>query len=274
MKIKDESLSSLNKKGVYSITCDNGKRYIGSTKKSFLSRMNKHVSMLKINKHPTGHLQLAWNKYSSDLFTFDVLEVIENNEIVEVREAYWIEFYNSANREKGYNINPYPKKAPSSTKESREKIAETRRRRFASGEISLNEGNFKKGIQVWNKGRKYKSTEHLKVPKTMTEKLRMKYKNHLRNKMLPVEVYKDGTLLGVWKNHMELQEYSLSENNILPVESKYLGEMRRGKPRNFLSYARIKLAAKQDSSYKGLKFKYQTGPSTEQSVETIIEQKR
>lgn len=259
MKIIDESLSSLNKRGIYSITSDSGKRYIGSTKKSFLSRMNTHFGKLKCKHHPNEHLQLAWSKYGSESFTFEILEIIEDKEITEARETYWIAFYKSADRKYGYNINPYPDIAPSMGEESKDKIRETLKRRYKSGEIPLNEGNFKKGIQVWNKGKKYESTDHLKVPKTKTDKFMNKYKldsERRRREMSPVEVYKDGNLIGVWNNAIELSEYSMTIENNIPVNSRFKTAMRRGKPRNYLAKNHIQNACNTNTPYKGLTFKY------------------
>lgn len=266
MKIKDESLSSLNKKGIYSITSGKGKRYVGSTKKSFLSRMKTHLGKLNRKCHPNEHLQLAWSKYGSDTFKFEILEVVEDNEFTEERETYWIEQYKSAERDHGYNINPYPGKAPSLGEESKDKISKTLKRRYKNGEIPLNEGNFKKGIEVWNKGKKYKSTDHLKVPKTMTDKFLKKYENdriRLRNKMLPVEVYEGEKLIGIWKNTIELQEYSLTDKNTIPVNSKFKTKMRRGKPQKYLCSTHVHEACKNNTQYKGLKFKYKSGPIIE-----------
>lgn len=259
MKLKDENLSSLNKRGIYSITSDKGKRYIGSTKKSFLSRMKTHVAKLQCNWHQNEHLQNAWCKYGTDKFTFELLEVIEDKESTEERETYWIAFYKSADREYGYNINPYPDKAPSMGEESKDKIRQTLIRRYKAGEIPMNEGNFKKGIQVWNKGKKYKSTDHLKVPKTRTdkvvEKLRIQ-KEKSRAIMSAVEIYSNGEMIGIWANVMELEEYSLTDENILPIESRFKTEMRRGKPQKYLSHAHINKACKSNTPYKGLMFKY------------------
>ncbi len=267
MKIKDESLSSLNEKGIYSITHDSGKRYVGSTKKSFVSRMKTHVGKLQCSWHQNDHLQSAWNKYGTDSFTFEVLEVIEDNELVRDREEYWIKYHDAANRAYGYNINAHPDKSPILTPESIEKMRNTLKTRYANGEIPLNAGNFKKGIQVWNKGKKYKSTDHLKVPKTITEKFLNKYKNdreRRRSKMLPIEVYCGEKLIGIWDNAKVLEEYSLTAENTIPVNSKFKAEMRRGKPRQYLNAAHINIAYKTNTLYKGLIFKFKIpGPTTE-----------
>ena len=161
MKIHEESVKNLEFKGIYSITnIKNGKRYIGSTKKSFFSRFKTHFEKLRSNNHASKYLQDSWNKYTIDGFVFEILEIV--NENFEEREKHWISFYDCTNREKGYNINPNPQRSPSHNQEVKDKIAQTLREKYASGEIPLNSGNFKKGNPPWNKGKKYKSTDHLK----------------------------------------------------------------------------------------------------------------
>lgn len=160
MRIKEESLEYLYKKGIYSITNKNGKRYIGSTKQSFMSRFIMHAHKLRSGNHQNNHLQSAWKIDGIVGFTFEVLEVLEDR--FEEREKHWIEEYSSWDRSKGYNINRDPNIAPSHTRETRDKISATLRKRYASGEISLNKGNWEKGSPPWNKGTKYDSTAHLK----------------------------------------------------------------------------------------------------------------
>lgn len=84
--------------------------YIGQSK-HIKSRMLDHKNKLKNNKHiykngePTL-LQKAWNKYGEENFSFDFVEIC-NEEDLNAREEYWIDFYKS-NRTKygsGYNLN-------------------------------------------------------------------------------------------------------------------------------------------------------------------------
>jgi hypothetical protein len=163
MKIKEESIKNLHLKGIYSITSQDGKRYIGSTQKSFQGRLKTHFEKLRSSNHTNKYLQNSYNKYKDDYFIFEILEVLEED--FQEREKYWIDFYESWIDIKGYNLIKNPCKAPSSDEKSRKKISETLKRKFKSGELSLNSGNWIKGQKPWNKGKKYKSTEHLKVKK-------------------------------------------------------------------------------------------------------------
>lgn len=63
MLMKVDDLELLKKKGIYSITnVLNNKKYIGSTAKSFKSRLTQHLSKLRLQKHHCIHLQYAWTK--------------------------------------------------------------------------------------------------------------------------------------------------------------------------------------------------------------------
>ena len=62
-------LSDTDLTSVYCITNSvNGKRYIGSSAKSFKARWKCHINDLKRNCHYSKHLQSAWNKYGENNF--------------------------------------------------------------------------------------------------------------------------------------------------------------------------------------------------------------
>ena len=101
------------KSGIYKITnLVNGKVYIGSTN-DYLARFREHRTELKRNVHFNTHLQSAYNKYGVQNFKFEVIEFIENLEnlpltefkhLLEEREEFYIQLYESTDREKGYNV--------------------------------------------------------------------------------------------------------------------------------------------------------------------------
>lgn len=84
--------------------------YIGQSK-HIRHRILDHKYRLKQNKHiykngePTL-LQKAWNKYGEENFVFDYLEIC-NEEDLNEREEYWIDYYksNRAKHGSGYNLN-------------------------------------------------------------------------------------------------------------------------------------------------------------------------
>ena len=90
---------------IYKITnLVNGKVYIGQTSKTIEERFRHHkVDSNRKNKESYNYpLYRAFRKYGIDNFKIEEIEQCEIDNINE-REIYWIEFYNSFNKEKGYN---------------------------------------------------------------------------------------------------------------------------------------------------------------------------
>lgn len=93
----------MKKGGIYGIQNKlNGKWYIGQTT-DIHTRKNEHFSRLKHNKHTNKHLQSAFNKYGLNNFDFHILEEIEE-ELLDVQECFWIDFYKSDQEQFGYNL--------------------------------------------------------------------------------------------------------------------------------------------------------------------------
>lgn len=106
--------------GIYKITSIiDGKIYIGYSA-NIKKRIAYHKSHLSINKHNNTHLQSAWKMYSSDNFTFEIIEECSQDILCE-REHYWCQLLNTHDPNKGYNIVPtsnsdIPRKMAESTK--------------------------------------------------------------------------------------------------------------------------------------------------------------
>lgn len=92
------------KSGIYSIICAvNGKQYIGCSKNIY-SRINAHKSYLTNKKFRQDNFYFIedWNKYGSNAFNYKVLEYTTEN--LKDKECYYIELYNTIDKEKGYNL--------------------------------------------------------------------------------------------------------------------------------------------------------------------------
>lgn len=88
--------------GIYSITnIQNGKKYIGQTQ-DLSNREKVHFVRLKGGYHENRKLQNAVNKYGLENFKFEILERCDV-ELLDERECYYIDFYDSLNN--GYNLN-------------------------------------------------------------------------------------------------------------------------------------------------------------------------
>lgn len=90
--------------GIYKITNTiNGKVYIGQST-NLSTRWAVHKSKAK-NGHSNMYISNAINKYGPTLFTYEVIEECSKAELDE-KEKYWISYYDSTNRDKGYNQLP------------------------------------------------------------------------------------------------------------------------------------------------------------------------
>lgn len=77
----------------------NGKIYIGQTTRSLQVRKQEHYY-----KKDNTYFHLALQKYDEDTFIWSIIEQNIPNNLLNEREQYWIQYYNSNNREKGYNM--------------------------------------------------------------------------------------------------------------------------------------------------------------------------
>ena len=91
--------------GIYKITnTRNGKIYVGSSK-NLKERIWGHKCMLRKNNHHSKYLQNSYNLYGEEMFLFEIIEKCTKDNLL-IREQYWMDFYNSYNRENGYNSRP------------------------------------------------------------------------------------------------------------------------------------------------------------------------
>ena len=73
-----------------------GKVYIGQSCQTLEKRMHQHLSRAMTNYDPSNHFHNAIRKYGFLDFVFQVIEDnIISDEVLNEREKYWIEYYNS-----------------------------------------------------------------------------------------------------------------------------------------------------------------------------------
>lgn len=91
------------KSGIYKIKCTKNKKiYVGHSK-NIEKRIKHHINSLIRGNHDNSYLQNAFKKYGEEFFEFKILELCEHENIID-REYFWINYYNSSNNKKGFNI--------------------------------------------------------------------------------------------------------------------------------------------------------------------------
>ena len=77
--------------GIYRIVCvPTGKFYIGSAV-NLRKRYSDHFTALRHNTHFNPKMQHAFNKYTEQSFTFEVLEIVLIPEMLTMREQYYFD---------------------------------------------------------------------------------------------------------------------------------------------------------------------------------------
>lgn len=133
--------SILNKK--------NGKIYVGQTRNSPKDRFSKHKFELNTHTHPNNHLQNAWDKYGEDSFEFNILENCSTSSL-NSNEIFWIDYFNSTDPEKGYNLHGGGNVNFTVSDETRKKLSD-----------------INKGKNHWNYGRHHSSETREKISESM-----------------------------------------------------------------------------------------------------------
>ena len=270
VNIDIENLEQLENPGVYKIlNIINNKYYIGSTKMKIRLRLNHHIQALRNNNHKNIHLQRAWNKYGEENFKFLILENCVKD-IVYDREQFYLD---NRDVELSYNINPNAT-GFSENLETLEKLKKSHAIynsiasyyycKVKNNEITLEEvpvmyhNSIKSWLNhvPWNKGKKYDSTEHLKVKHRFTEKLKnkcKKFSEQYRENSDTIYVYDlNWNFVDVFRSSKDLADLSKLIN--LPMKSRF--KAKRGNcETNELQSCNVNRAVKTGKSYKGLYFR-------------------
>lgn len=77
----------------------NNKRYIGKTIQKLEERKRKHY-----NSWDCPYFHNALRKYKEDNWIWTVIDKSDNNYELELKEKFWIAFYDTHNKENGYNL--------------------------------------------------------------------------------------------------------------------------------------------------------------------------
>lgn len=163
----------LNKCGIYCIrNKNNNKVYIGKSKNIY-SRIKQHINLLnKKSKNENRYLIHSWFKYGRDSFEYEVLEYFEiiDDKVLKEKELFWINQYESTNKDKGYNLRIDSETKCIVSHETRIVLSESQKRRY----IKYPEHKLK--LSEYSK-KHWSDPENVnKMVKTLKETKKKKYK--------------------------------------------------------------------------------------------------
>lgn len=209
--------------GIYCITnLINNKKYIAQAE-NITIRWKGHIKDLNKKIHHNCHLQRAWDKYGEHNFKFEIIEVVENNDSLYIREDYWMKKINTLDRTYGYNIREASKNAPiaeetkkklsnvhkgkSKSEEHKKKLSDAGKKRKASEET-------KKKISESNKGKKHSEASKQKMSERQKgKKLTIEHKQKLCEIQAVLTNYEVLDILNRTKSGESVQSISKDYNN-------------------------------------------------------------
>lgn len=122
------------KSGIYCIeNINTNKKYIGQSV-NIQDRWRKHKSELNHSNHDNDYLQNAWNKYGETNFKFYVLEYCNINDLND-KERYYIDLYQTLDRNLGYNMKSGGQDQNSLSQEIRDKISKSNRKAYLNSNL-------------------------------------------------------------------------------------------------------------------------------------------
>lgn len=123
------------KSGIYKIiNTENNKVYIGKALDIY-RRIKAHVTALNTrDTNENRHLINSWHKYGRKCFTYEVVEYIEDVNKIAERELYWMNYFNSLSRDKGYNMRYDSATGLIVSEETRQRCREAQLERFKDPE--------------------------------------------------------------------------------------------------------------------------------------------
>ena len=122
---------------IYKVTnLVNQKVYIGQSINSLDHRKKQHYKESKYHKNDTTYFHNALKKYSEQDFIWEILEELTSLEELNSREIYWIEYYQSTNKEKGYNLKLGGNNGGKCCDSTKRKIGDTTIKKWKNPEIA------------------------------------------------------------------------------------------------------------------------------------------
>lgn len=201
--------------GIYCIeNIINNKKYIGKAIDIY-NRIASHIYALKVkSKDENRYLISAWHKYGRENFKYWVVEYLSvDEELLKARELYWIEYYNTTDRDSGYNLRKDSSTRMIVHEETKQKLSES-----VKGEKNPNFGHkwseelkqymselkkqqYREGIQRYIPENTQKGiavrNQHWQENPELKDKMREKLK--IKNTKYRIFQYdKQGNLIRIW----------------------------------------------------------------------------
>jgi len=97
---------------------ESGRRYVGMTAQTMERRWSSHVTKSRSSKGGRWHFPNAIRKYGPQAFSHEVLEVCHILDVANLAEECWIEFFDTRDPERGFNLAKGGRHVPHPEKEN------------------------------------------------------------------------------------------------------------------------------------------------------------
>lgn len=185
----------LKKSGIYLIkNLINNKVYIGKSINIY-ERIKQHINRLnKKSLDENRYLINSWFKYGRDNFQYIVLEYLNKDEdLLKEKELYWINYHDSTNKLKGYNLRMDTSTNCIVSEETRKLQSKNRIQRYIDNP-QLREKVSKQSKEFWKDNPDKLKEMSKKVSKLITKYKIYQYDKHTKE------------LIKVWDTVMDILE--------------------------------------------------------------------
>lgn len=99
-------------------------------------RKQQHYREAKSKNRKSVYFHNALNKYGYDNFIFEKIDEAQTLEELNEKERFWIKFYDSTNKNLGYNLDSGGNSGGKKSEETKRKIGETTKKKWENQEIA------------------------------------------------------------------------------------------------------------------------------------------